>query len=283
MTNNHDIRHELSPTAQQELGDLEPLMTWLASDTAPEPSTASTEHLLAQLQPHVATRREAPIAPRRGVRGWIALAWSQTTIFEGGFWWASMIIVAIGLLVGVFNGGPWLALLFVLCAPVLAAFGVALAFQSSSQTLGDLERASPTHPLELLYARLSVVLTINLILALLPLAFVWAEVPSIVLWRLVVIWLGPMCALAGVALYTSMRWGAIPGMTIPLGLWGGMVLLGGAWLDERTDLLRQSSAEVIIIYVSNSNVMVVTALVALVVGLTLIHWSGHHMRGAAHI
>lgn len=283
MTNNHDIRQELSPTAQQELGNLEPLMTWLASDTAPHVPKGATEHLLAQLQPHVAARREAPIAPHRGVREWIALAWAQTTIFEGGFWWASMITTAIGLLVGVFNGGPWLALLFVLCAPVLTAVGVALAFQSLSQTLGDLERASPTHPLELLYARLGLVVGINTLMALFPLAFVWAEIPGIVLWRLMIIWLGPMCALAGVALYTSVRWRSIPGMVVPLGLWGGLVLLSGPWLTERADQLRQASAETIIIYVSNSNAIIVIALVALIVGLTMIHRSGHYMRGAAQL
>lgn len=274
----------LSPDEQAELGNLEPMAAQLAGYVAPQPSPAETARLLAHLRPLVAARAaaeerlddpeeflpegEAPTGPRF----WLRLAWSQTALIEPAFWWASGAVLLLGLFLGALDGAA--ATLFALFGPVLAAGAVAYAFRPATRSLGELERACPIQPLELVYARLSLVLSFNLLVVLASLGSVWMQEPRAVLWRLVIAWLGPLMALAGVALYTTVRWGAIAGAAVPLTLWAGLVMGGLQWAAWQTGLSTRLLLDQVGPFVAQSNGVLLASALALAAGLTLFRQAG---------
>jgi len=164
-----------------------------------------------------------------------------------------------------------------LIAPVLAAAGVAFAFRPAGQTLAEIERISPVTPLELLYVRLGLVLAGNLALALALLGLVWIEGPRLVLWRVVLLWLGPMLGLAGMALYTSARWGTVAGLTAPLGAWGTLVLLAWQGVIEPADP-RVFGPTDILVHLSQAPGVLVATLLLLAAGVLLL-WQGTRLVG----
>lgn len=213
----------LDEDQRQSLGDLSKLADFLETDRLPDPGKKETARLLEALEPYLPDTT----APRtRTPANWLHLARSQFVLFEGSFWLSSALILLLGLLMTVVDGRELLPLAFVLLSPLLAAAGVAYAFRPETRALGELERLTATSPVELLYTRLALVLAFNLLTSILLLLLIWLEGSQVVLWRLALVWLGPMLALSGLALYTTIRWGGLVGTLLPLGLWGSLVLLG---------------------------------------------------------
>ncbi|MDI3339811.1 MAG: hypothetical protein QJR03_04690 [Sphaerobacter sp.] len=278
-----DLAAGLSPEERAALGDLGPLAARLAAYDAPEPDPADTAGLIARLAPLVAARAEPQgdlvwdDAPVTGARHWLALARAQLALVDHAVLWAGALVLALGLLVAGIGLGGLLSLAFALGAPVLAAAGVAYAFRPAGRTLAEIERISPVTPLELLYVRLGLVLAGNLTLALALLAVVWIEEPRLVLWRLVLLWLGPMLGLAGGALYTAARWGMVAGLTAPLGAWGTLVLL--AWQGVLAPVMPQAhQPEEVLLHLSQAPGVLAATLVLLVAGLVLL-WQGTRLVG----
>ncbi|MFZ5814301.1 MAG: hypothetical protein ACOY93_03245 [Bacillota bacterium] len=276
---------ELSPEEQRELGDLTGVGRSLAGYVAPEPSAAETARLLAHLRPLVAARAavggsveaeehlpEPP--PDEGALHWLRLTWSQTTVLEPAFWWASSLLLGLGLLLGVLDRQGILASLFALSSPVLAAGAVAYAFRPATRSLWELERTAPVQPLELIYSRLGLVVGLNLVVVLGALGVVWLQEPRMVLWRLVIAWLGPLLGLAGIALYTTVRWGAIAGAGVPLLLWAGLLLGGLEWLSRRTGETVQELLQRLLPSLSASDLSLALSAAALLLGLALIRQAG---------
>ncbi|MCL5676292.1 MAG: hypothetical protein M1602_00090 [Firmicutes bacterium] len=133
-----------------------------------------------------------------------------------------------------------------------------------------------------MYARLGLVLAFNLALSLGVLDVIWLQEPRIVLWRLVVLWLGPMLGLAGVALYTAVRWGAIAGTAVPMVLWTATLYGVVTWSAARS--LDTSNfaqlADSLMPVISQSNGLLAGALAALVAGLLLLRQGGRLAMGA---
>jgi hypothetical protein len=302
-----DLAAELSPEQQSDLGDLSGVQESLARYVVPRPSPEETGALLARLRPLVAARaagadaraaqvhttvrtpapapepdflEDAPLpAAQRGVRGWLDLARSQTSLLESSFWWASGLVFTVGLLAGLTQAGRPYSLILAFLSPVLAAAGVAYAFRPSLRSLGEMERACPINPLELVYARLGLVLAFNLVLSLALLTMLAATEPGLVLWRLVAAWLGPMLALAGVALYTTVRWGAVAGAASPLTLWAALLL--GLWqaAGRETPDLPNLLQERLVPVIGHSNAMLAASLAALALGLLLLRHAGRRALG----
>ncbi len=278
----------LDPAQREALGDLEELVDVLASDGgAPDPSPTDHAHLLAALEPHL-----PPLAPalengskaERQLstivsRAWGAM-WTQAARLRAPFWWTGAFVLLLGLGAGLLKGSGLLPLFFVFLTPVLAAAGVAYAFRPETQTLRELERLTPVRPLELLYTRLFVVLTFNAFLSLVLLAMVWVQVPQLVLWRFLLAWLGPMLALTGLALYTTVRWGPTAGSVLPLGIWGVFVLLGWWQAIDQADASSTrivSAGEAVTRLLSQINTstgILVACLLASALGLLLIGQAG---------
>lgn len=256
----------------------------MAGYVAPRPGEEETARLLTRLRPLVAARAGANPSPAgaadAGVRHWLRLAWSQTRFLEAPFWWAGGLVIGLGILVTLVARGGTGPALFVLVSPVLAAAGVAYAFRPAARSLWEIEKASPVRPLELLYARLGIVLAFNLVLSLLLLAVVAAQEPRAVLWRLVFAWLGPMLVLAGSALYSSVRWGAIAGAGVPAILWAGLLTLGSRSVGQGGGgLLPAPTLDWLLPVISQSNSVAGLSLMLAVLGLALMRQGGRLVLG----
>jgi hypothetical protein len=213
----------LNENQRQALGDLAPLASFLDSGTLPDPGPEERARLAASLEPYLPVSTASQPHP---LSDWMRLLRSQIVFFESSFWLSGALILLLGLFMTAVDGQELLPLAFVLLAPLLAAASVAYAFRPETRTFGELERLTATSPAELLYARLALVLAFNLLIAFLLLLLIWLEGPQVLLWRLALAWLGPMLVLAGLAFYTTIRWGALAGAILPLGVWGSLVLLG---------------------------------------------------------
>lgn len=215
------------------------------------------------------------------------LARAQTSLLEAPFWWSSLLLLLLGVGVGYASGGAaGVIVLFVVFAPLLAAGGVAYLFRPATRGLWDLERISPVQPLELLYARLTLILAFNVGLALVLLPFAWNQAP---IWRLLLAWLGPMIGLTGLALYLSVRWHTLAGTLVPLSLWCAMVMLGWQRGVMFMPLLTADPAQPystetpfvrILDILWHSNAVLIGAILALAVGLTLYWQAGQWVRRA---
>jgi hypothetical protein len=299
---NERLSDGLEEGQRKELGDLSSLVSFLEGYTVPEPSPEQKTELVARLEVHLeggeefANQRKGstpfedrsqllnepgiraaptslPLGSKEGLRKWIRLACSQALLFETPFWWACGIVLALGLVIVSLSGDGLPVLIFLGLAPLLAAIGVAYSFRPETQTLWELEKISPISSVELLYTRLGLVLAINTAISLVLLGVVWGHGLHLVLWRLVLAWLGPMLALAGCALYISIRWGSVVGIVAPLGLWGIVNFLGWRQAVERVTE-TQLAALWLVDQINQSNLLLIFFLLALVVGLVLLQRAG---------
>lgn len=297
-TRNERLTEGLEDNQKEKLGDLSILASLLDEYATSEPTPEQTSRLLARLEGCLETDEgidsqkagSLPVggslhlphlpgmsggSPSRlqtiheGFRKWTRLAWAQTLLFEKSFWWACGIVLVLGLGLVWLSGDQLPALIFLALAPLLAAAGVAYAFRPETQTLWELEKISPISSVELLYARLGLVLAINTVISLVLLGVVWGQGLQIVLWRMLLAWLGPMLALSGIALYSSVRWGSLVGLTVPLGLWGVINFLGWQQAVERFTE-TQLAATWLLEQLNQSNWLVVIFLLALAIGLVML-------------
>lgn len=269
----------LDDEQRQSLGDLQELADLMAGDDgAFEPGPRDHARLLAAIERHLppAPARE----PLRGPQGWLALAWSQAALLQAPFWWAGVLVLLLGLAAAAVEGGSSLALVFVLMTPVLAAGGVAYAFRPETWTLWELERLTSVGVAELLYARLMLVLAFDGLLSLTLLGIIWVRGPQLVLWRLLLVWLGPVSTLAGIGLYVTLRWGPTAGAVVPLGLWGTFVLLAWRQAMERA-MEVHSAADWLLAQINGSTIVVLMSLLCAALGLFLVWESGRLVRERA--
>jgi hypothetical protein len=260
----------LEENQRKALGNLSNLAHFLESDGLPNPEKEEVARLLEALESYLpdSTAHQA-----RTPANWLRLARSQFVLFEGSFWLAGASLLLLGLLMTVIDGHEVLPLALVLLAPLLSAAGVAYAFRPETRTLGDLEHLTATSPAELLYTRLALVLAFNMLISLLLLLLIWLEGPQLILWRLTLVWLGPLLALTGLALYTTIRWGSLVGIILPLGLWGSLVLLG--W---REVLLRKATEMTpvtwLLLEISRSDPLLMGSILACIAGIGLLILAG---------
>lgn len=261
----------LDETHRQALGDLSALAYLLESDVMPDPGQEDVARLLEALNPYL----PVPNAPRpRPPSIWLHLIRSQFVLFESSFWLSGALVLLLGLFITTIDGQELLPLAFVLLSPLLSAAGVAYAFRPETRTLGELERLTATTTAELLYARLALVLAFNLLIALLLLFLIWLEGPQVLLWRLVLAWLGPMLALTGLALFTTVRWGSLVSSLLPFGLWGSMVLLG--WREALLHHIASgmTATSWLLIEISRSTPVLIGSMLACLAGIGLLILSG---------
>jgi hypothetical protein len=269
------IEDDLSPQQRHELGDLQPLVVRLEQYKITEPDTT---RLLAQLTPLLEKQRTEASSPlpvflRRGLRHWLRLAWSQISLLEAPFWWSSAFIMLIGMLLGIGIGGAAATLGLLVLSPLIAVAGVAYLFRPATRTLWEFELLSQVQPLELLYTRLALILSMMGTLTTILLLVVWMQGLQIVLWRLLLIWLGPMLGVVGIALFCSVRWNNYAGVIVPLLLWGTLILVG--WRDTViATAVDMPNAGIIIAHFNMSNTIPMLAAAALVAGVFLIYQSG---------
>lgn len=209
----------------------------LAGFAAPEPSAAATDALIASLRPAVrANRQEALGEALRAVAAvddddrdavmvsWIRLALAQVSLLRPPFWIATLLVTLLGVAVQYSLEAP----AFVIFAPALAALGVAYAFRPALTGTWEMEFACPIRPFEWLMVRFGVVVAYDLALLGLATPAFGGGSGGVIAWRLILLWLGPLLFLCGVALQASLRWGAMAGTMLPLLCWGGLLAVATA-------------------------------------------------------
>lgn len=269
------LTNGLDESQRQALGDLRRLADFLESDALPDPGKEEHTRLLAALEPYL---HGSTVPQPRNLGNGLRLARGQFVLFESSFWLAGALVLLLGLIMTALDGRELLPLAFVLFAPLLAASGVAYAFRPETRTLGELERLTATSAAELLYIRLALVLAFNLLIALLLLLLIWLEGPQVTLWRLALAWLGPMLALAGLALYATLRWGSLAGTILPLCLWGSLVLLG--WREALLKVaegMRPSAW--LLLEISHSDPVLIGSILACLAGPGLLLLAGRTVTG----
>lgn len=285
-----DLTAGLDAEQRRRLGDLTRVEEGMAGYLAPEPSPGSTDALLAKLLPLMAGEPRvaeptaqtdaafwsapadgAPLptetlpdwAPPTGLRYWRQLALSQRPLMEPMLLWALGLLVALAAMAATVASETMIATTLLCVSPALAAAGVSYLFRPATRTLRELEKAAPIRALEILYLRLSLLLAGNLIV-LVGLATIAAlHEPNLVLWRMVLTWLGPMIGLTGGALYCSVRWGAIAGVAAPIVAWAGYLALGWQWTMEQSDRVEQLGSWALVTISNADSVLLLSGVVAL--------------------
>jgi hypothetical protein len=265
--------NDFTPEQREELGSIQPLLERLAQYDVPEPDSA---HLLANLKPLLKERLEPEETlvveqpNRRGFRDWLHLASAQMELLEAPFWWSSFLLSVVGLLLGLSYGTTVTILCLVFFSPLIAAAGVAYIFRPATRTIWELERLSHVQPLEMLYARLALILLMNIALALALLLVVWSQGVQMILWRLLLIWFGPMIGMTGIALFCSVRWNTMAGVLAPMAVWSGMIIFG--WRETIFD--NTPTTAILISKIDTSNMLLFAAFAALIAGLVFLYESG---------
>jgi hypothetical protein len=268
--NKHHLTSGLDSEQQAELGDLRQLEAALQTYESPKPDSARLLAELQPLMPQPVTPRPDPVSKDWRYR--LRLTHMQLSLVDGTFWWVSGLLLGLGVLLLIASGGI-IAGFFALISPVLAVAGTAYIFRPEMRSLRDFELLSAVKPLELLYTRLLLILVYNTGLALTLILLASSQDTQLVLWRLLLIWLGPMVGLTGVALYSMLRWNLLAGVLLPMSSWSLLLFVGwrDAVLQTRTLMI---SVEVFSQVVTQSDTLLLASILALVVGIVLVWRSG---------
>ena len=258
----------LDADQQKDLGDLKAVTDQLAAWQVPEPTAEEQSVLVKSLVRQIPQNYNSQTKPDFSVRGWVRLVFSQAQLYEVEFWYACGAILLITLAGGALVGKAALSLFTLVVSPLLAIAGVAYVFNHNSSSLSALEAASPVGPYALFFCRSALILGTSL--AALPVLLIPGQLlyPQMAFWRVVVIWLGVLVGLFGLATYTTVRWNGVMGTVIPLGIWG--LLVGASW--QRAVSVAGAWTlvpEWIMHAVSTSDGLVVGALLALILGSLL--------------
>ncbi len=184
-----------------------------AEDRAlPAPPAALVDRALARTH-----RRRSNIL----LRAW-ALLRAQAPLVRREIWLTSALVMALGYLVTLVGSrdNPTTGVIEVL-APLIAAAGVAMIYGPENDPGLELALATPTSPRQVLLARLALVFSYDLALAVAASLGVILIMPAAPLMTLVLGWLGPMAFLSALALVLSLCIGAGNAVTVAMILWLG--------------------------------------------------------------
>lgn len=212
------------------LAALTALRDWEAPPTPPEKMTT----LLAALTAELPSSDQAGSAPRHADQARGALSWSlrvllsQIRVVQGTIWTASALVMLLGTLVtlGGYTHFQGEMLPLAILAPVAATVGLALLYDSDIAAMLELENSTRVSARLLLLARLTLVFGFNLVLGLIGSVVLVLTHRDLVLWGLVLSWLGPMTFLSALAFFLSVvSIAPMVGMIISLFLWVVHLLL----------------------------------------------------------
>ena len=159
--------------------------------------------------------REHPMA------GLLLLLRRQAALVRQGIWAASLIVLALGvILTFLFPGTGVNSSLLALAAPIVAAGGIALVYGPENDPATELEMATPVSPALILLARLVLVYGYDLALAALASVALWLAPDHLMLSQLILAWLAPMLFLSALALALSVIVNSQMAIIIAFSLWG---------------------------------------------------------------
>jgi hypothetical protein len=225
--------------APEELSGMFAALRRLDEWTAPQPSPADTQQLLAQLahalpsfspvRQAISERQQRPIG---NIIGLLVTARAQVSLFGPSFWLLSALITVVGALTALGMVGPtpyaqqFAAQVVVLRAsgPLLAYLGAVVAFRGIGAHVLESELVCVPSLWQLALARLVIVLgydlTLGLVLYLLLLAGGAGDVLT-----LMVSWFMPLLLVAGLALLLSLRLSIQTAASVAYGAWLAVLAL----------------------------------------------------------
>ncbi|GIL12386.1 MAG: hypothetical protein BroJett038_11060 [Chloroflexota bacterium] len=184
---------------------------------APSPTPQETARLVEKLLP------ELPKPERRHPGQWwpLLILRAEARIIRREIWLASALVMALGVLTTLGINSTNAATPLTILAPVVAAVGMALLYDSDMEQVLELADSTAVSARLLLLARLTLVFGFNLALGLggsVALSLLRADM---LLWPLVMSWLAPMAFLSALAFLLSVVTGdAIAGAAFSLAIWG---------------------------------------------------------------
>ncbi|MET8053782.1 hypothetical protein ABZU75_39990 [Streptosporangium sp. NPDC005286] len=183
----------------------------LETPAAPEPSRRPPPSRRTS-SPHVA-------AAVRGLhRAWALLA-MEARLLNPAIWLASALIMVVGVSF-VLAGKGHADFTLALTAPLIAMAGVAGSCGPEHDDAFELVAVTPTSPRVIMMARMTLVFGYDLLLALLASAVLAPlNAAPVGLASLIIAWLGPMAALAGLSLLLSVCWNPGGAMGGGLAVW----------------------------------------------------------------
>lgn len=215
----------------EDVEALLPIVSQLKRWPTPEIKPEKVARLMAVLLPEMTNGESHQKRWRRLVSSWwpLLLIRSQIRVVRGEIWTASALVMMLGMLVTLTSYIPVSGGLIPLAAlaPVVAACGVALLYDSDVEHMLELEDATAASARLLLLARLALVFGFDLGLGFAASAILAVLRPDLSLWPLVMSWLAPMAFLSSLAfLLSTAFFDAVVGAVFSLALWGLHIMFG---------------------------------------------------------
>jgi len=218
--------------SSEECADLLPAVHRLAEWQAPQPEPADTRRLLARL----VTELPAPSSVRQAIRVYqqrrrtrvtflLATARAQVSLFGPAFWLVSALITLLGIWVVLSKELPDQELVLRASGPLLAYLGTTIAFRGSGRKVLELELVCLPSPLQLVMARLVIVLGYDIGLSLALSLLLWLGGAGQVL-ALTLSWLMPLFLITGLALLLSLRLSTQAAASLAYGSWLAFLAIG---------------------------------------------------------
>lgn len=218
--------------APEECADLLPTLSRLAEWQAPRPEPAETRRLLARLAtelPVLSPVRQVIREHRQRPRVFwlLTTARAQVSLFGPGFWLVSALITLAGAMVVLSKIIPGQEVVLRASGPLLAYLGTLVAFRGRGARVLELELVCPPSPLQLVVARLVIVLGYDVVLGLGLSLVLWAGGAGHVL-ALTLSWLMPLLLVAGLALLLSLRFSTWTAASLAYVSWLIVMTIGTA-------------------------------------------------------
>ena len=174
----------------------------------PKSSPEQTRRLIARLEAEL----PAPAAHTS-----LALLRSQARIVRQELWVASVLLMTLGVVLTLSQADT---MIFAVIAPFAAAAGIAFIYDSADSAIEELENSTGTAAELLLLARLALVFSFDLALALGSSVILSLILPEVKLLPLIELWFAPMAFLSALAFFLSvMLRDALAPMLFSLTLW----------------------------------------------------------------
>lgn len=179
------------------------------------------EALMAEMQIQQATLRQS-WWQRLGEQWWLLVLFTQARVIGSAIWVASLLIMSLGVLVTLPQISAHLSTLpFTMLAPLVTAFGVAFLYDDTLPGIHELEDSTRASLRFLVLARLVLLFSFDLLLALLGSIVLALGHSEISLVPLILTWLAPMTFLAALAFFLSVLViDPLAASVFSLALWG---------------------------------------------------------------
>jgi hypothetical protein len=220
------------PNQPDDAPEWEALRQAMAASNArvPDPSPLVLQHALQRISALPAPGAQPAPRPVILADGWRAhplgglllLLRRQIPVIGQGVWAASLIVLLMGMVLTYLfpHAGSLSVDVFALAAPLVAAAGIALLYGPENDPAVEMEYATPISPALILLARLVLVYSYNLALALTTSVLLWLLLGDVALWPLILSWLVPMLFLSALALALSVIWNSQAAIIAAFIAWG---------------------------------------------------------------